>query len=93
MSGQAKNHPLCTAGDNSQTWTLIDKSAGNHVCIKPGVDWNSYTRFQIEASSFAPANERAVLKTQDAQKLTALLTPSSRLNLATPQQRTVLPSE
>jgi hypothetical protein len=66
------SQPRCSSGGSQQqaTWQLVDKSAGNYVCLKPGVAWGKYDQFQIEPSSYEPANSRESLKTEDAEKLT-----------------------
>ena len=71
MSSLAKTQPTCPAeGNNSVDWTVVHKSTDNYVCVKPGVDWTRYTRFQLEPSSFAPADKREALKEEDERKVT-----------------------
>jgi hypothetical protein len=71
MTGLAKSQPPCSAEDNNRVdWTLVDKSTDSYVCVKPGVEWARYTRFQLEPSSFAPTDKREALKQEDERKLT-----------------------
>jgi hypothetical protein len=53
-------------------WQLVDKSRSNHVCVKPGVNWDKYSQYQIEPSIYVPTDPHVTLKPGDADKMTSL---------------------
>lgn len=70
-AGMAKSQPTCSAEDNNRAdWMVIRESKDHYVCVKPGVEWARYTRFQLEPASFKPTDQREALKEEDERKLT-----------------------
>jgi hypothetical protein len=86
ISGLAKSQPTCSAEDTTSVdWTLVHESTDNYVCVKPGVEWARYTRFQLEPSSFAPTDKREALKEEDERELTTFFDAKLQASFNDPQ--------
>jgi len=71
-AGVSQSAAACPGvSQQGQEWRLLDKSASNRVCLKPGVEWGKYRRIQLEESSYEPGNSANPLKAPEAKALVA----------------------